>query len=210
MNAPGALPRWPKGPFPERYRFGVVEARLRDAWEEPARVALLARLTDDGLTLLEGEDDPWLRLFALPSREGRVDEDALALVRTLAREASCLAFAWCAPARERGRGAGVVGVVPTSDPVDALSAVGVAGPNHGIGMPALVRFLVTLRSFARVELVAMGEDRLELALDPASEEALSRIAERVTHLCPPLARTSDPVAIAASIRESGRLVLDWS
>jgi hypothetical protein len=213
VNAPGALPRWPKGPFPERYRFGVVEARLRGAWDDPLRVALLARLAREGLAPVEGEDDPWLRLFA-PRAEGPDGEAAgraLAAARELAKGAACLAFAWGPPARERARGeSGVVGVVPTADPVDALSAVGVAGPKHGIGMPALVRFLVTLRSFARFEIVVMGEDRLELTLATTSEEALARVAERVTHLCPPLARRSDPTAIAATIRETGLLVLDWS
>lgn len=208
MNAPGTTPRWPKGPFPERYRFAMVEARLVDAWAEPRRAALLVELESGGLTAL-GPEDPWVRLFAWPD-----DRDAaeLARIRLRAREAGATAFVWCAPRKERdvARSHGVIGLVPSAEPAEAISAIGVAGPIHGIGLPALVRFLVTLRSFGRFEIEAMGEDRLELSLVPKDEVALQRVAERVLHLCPPLARTSSADAVAHGIRESGRLVMDWA
>lgn len=204
MNAPGTMPRWPKGPFPERYRFPVVEARLATAWS--TREEAFAELVQ-GLEPL-GPEDPWLRLRRAP--DDTTPRDAL---RQQAAEAAITAFTWIAPARTRGQDSdapSVVGFVPTADLVDAVTAVGVAGPLHGIGMPAIVRFLVTLRTFAAFEIAAMGEDCLELALRPKSDDALTRISERVLRICPSLARRADAASVAASIRESARLRLEWA
>jgi len=208
MNAPGMQPRWPKGPFPERYRFAAVESRLANAWSEPRRAALLGELASAGL-VSAGPDDPWVRLFELPANGA---ESAIEELRARAREAGATAFVWCPPRKERELASlrPVIGLVPSAEPAEAISAVGVAGPLHGIGLPALVRFLVTLRSFARFEIQAMGEDRLELSLTARDEPTLERIAERVLHLCPPLARRSSAEAVARDIRETGRLVMDWA
>ena len=207
MNAPGTTPRWPKGPFPERYRFAAVEARLGGAWSDDRLHALDAIARAHALAPI-GPEDPWVRLFRVPS-EGH-DDVAL---RASAREHGLTAFVWIAPARTRRDATAeerVVGVVPSSDLVEAVTAVGVAGPVHGIGMPAIVRFLVTLRSFARYDLGAMGEDCLELGLTPRDEEALARIAERVLRICPPLARSQSAEAVANTIRTTSVLRMDWA
>lgn len=208
MNAPGMAPRWPKGPFPERYRFAAVEARLVAAWTDPRRAALWTELMSEGLVSV-GPEDPWVRLFHVPDASGST---ALASLRARALEAGATAFEWCPPRKERESTSAsvVLGLVPSAEPAEAISAMGVAGPIHGIGLPALVRFLVTLRTFARFEIQAMGEDRLELTLVARDEPTLERIAERVLHLCPPLARRSSAAAVASDIRESGRLVMDWA
>jgi hypothetical protein len=206
MNAPGSLPRWPKGPFPERYRFAAVQARLGAGWDAE-RAQALASLVG-GLEAL-GPDDPWVRLYRLRD-EGAVDRRAL---RTSARERGLTAFDWIAPARARRDGAapeGVVGFAPSGDLVEAVSAVGVAGPMHGIGLPAVVRFLVTLRSFARHDVLAMGEDCLVLELAPRDEDALVRVAERVLRICPPLARSSTADEVAHTVRDTGILRMDWA
>jgi hypothetical protein len=165
-------------------------------------------LTD--LTLVPPHD-PWLRVLASNARHEAAWHDAL---RARAVELGATAFRWIAPARERRAAmeptTEVIGIVPTADVVDAVSAVGVAGPNHGIGMPAIVRFLVTLRSFGRYEIEAMGEDAIVIRYAPKSDEALARVADRVLHLCPPLARSSTAEAIASSIRARGRLEMDWA
>lgn len=209
MNGTGMTPRWPKGPFPERYRFAAIEARLATAWDDPARQALLDSLARAGLVSRTGWDDPWLRLFDAPA----VEDARLEALRDEATRASATLFVWSPPARAR-RDADttqrVLGVVPTPDPADALAAVGVAGPHHGIGLPAIVRFVVTLRSFARFAIEEMGEDRLVLALRANDATSLARIAERVRHLCPPLAKRTSAEAIARDLETSGRLVLDWA
>lgn len=200
--------RWPKGPFPERYRFGAVEARLASAWHAEDDVRLSPLLA--GLTLVPPHD-PWVRVYTTSERHDDAWHDAL---RARATELGATAFRWIAPARERRDAAepsaDAIGIVPTTDVVDAVSAVGIAGPNHGIGMPAIVRFLVTLRSFGRYEIEAMGEDAIVLRYTPKSDEALARVADRVLHLCPPLARSSSTEAIASSMRARGRLEMDWA
>jgi hypothetical protein len=209
VSAPGTLRRWPKGPFPERYRFAAIEARLATAWDEPARRALLATVAAAGVTPFSTWHDPWLHLFEASALE-TAREQAL---REEAARASSTLFVWSPPARARrepGPRPRVLGLVPTADPADALGAVGVAGPTHGIGMPAIVRFVVTLRSFADYAIEEMGEDRLVLRLRPRDPSSLPRIAERMTHLCPPLARRASVDEIADALAMSGRLVLDWA
>lgn len=209
MTDPVTIPRWPKGPFPERYRFAAVEARLEHAWDEPDRKAFFARLEAKGFELLEPRD-PWVRVVRSP------DLTTFASLRDEAQAARCTAFLWVLPGRTRaashrlhdevGR---LLGVVPTEDLVDAVSAVGVAGPSHGIGLSTVVRFLVTLRSFARFGVDAMGEDRLDLDIAAKNELAAERIAERVLRICPPLARQASRQDVVEMIRR-GRLSMDWA
>jgi hypothetical protein len=210
MNAPGMMARWPKGPFPERYRFPAVEARLAGGWSDERERALAGLVTAFGLEAV-GPEDPWVRLFRVARPEGL----ELRALRTAATDAGLTAFAWIASARARREAATltdepVVGLAPSADLVEAVSAVGVAGPVHGIGMPAIVRFLVTLRSFGRYEIPAMGEDCLELELTPRDEESLGRVAERVLRICPPLARTRSAEDVAADVRTTGLLRMDWA
>jgi hypothetical protein len=208
MNAPGTMPRWPKGPFPERYRFPAVEARLQGAWSAERESALAALVSRFGLEAT-GPEDPWVRLF----RVARPESLEARARRVAATEAGLTAFEWIAPARVRRDAttlALVVGIAPRSDLVEAVTAVGVAGPVHGIGMPAVVRFLVTLRSFGRYEVRAMGEDCLELELTARDEESLARVAERVLRICPPLARAESADEVASTVRASGVLRMDWA
>lgn len=202
-------PRWPKGPFPERYRFDAVEARLASAWSDEVCMRL-APITA-GFALLPPHD-PWLRVFGTSALH---DEAWHAALRSRATELGATAFVWIPSARARREAdpsttRDAIGLVPTSDVIDAVSAVGVAGPNHGIGMPAIVRFLVTLRSFGRFEIEAMGEDAIVLRYEPRSDDALARVAERVLKICPPLARTSTVEAVVAQVREHGRIRMDWA
>jgi hypothetical protein len=208
MNAPGVMPRWPTGPFPERYRFPAVEARLRGAWSHDREGALAALVSAFGLEPL-GPEDPWVRLF----RVSHAETFEVRSLRAAATDAGLTAFDWVAPARVRRGGSPrdcVVGITPGTDLVEAVTAVGVAGPVHGIGMPAVVRFLVTLRSFGRYDVRAMGEDFLELELTPRDEESLSRVAERVLRICPPLARARSAEELAAKVRSTGLLRMDWA
>ncbi|MBX7194899.1 MAG: DUF4253 domain-containing protein [Sandaracinaceae bacterium] len=208
MNAPGMTPRWPKGPFPERYRFPAVEARLAHGWSTEREEAYRSLVL--GLDPV-GPEDPWVRLVRVPDPSRRAER--FRALRARAKELELVAFAWIAPARARRDGLDaqdVLGVVPTSDPVDAVSATGVAGPVHGIGMPAIVRFLVTLRSFGAFEILAMGEDCLELAFEAKNDEALARVAERVLRICPPLARRESAEALAVRVRETSLLRMDWA
>jgi hypothetical protein len=203
------MPRWPKGPFPERYRFAAIEARLATAWDAPARRALLDALGAEGLVPVDGWEDPWLRLF----EAGALARARLGALRDAAADVATTLFVWSPPARSRRVAPDrtlVLGVVPTADPADALGAVGVAGPIHGIGMPAIVRFVVTLRSFASFEIEEMGEDRLVLTLRAKDPGHLPRIAERMTQLCPPLAKRAHVEELARELEASGRLVLDWA
>ncbi len=205
----GMASRWPKGPFPERYRFGAVEARLASSWSDDDATRL-APITD-GLALLPPHD-PWLRLYCSSALS---DEAWHASLRERARELGATAFVWIPSARERresdpATARDVIGIVPTLDLVDAVSAVGVAGPNHGIGLPAIVRFLVTLRTFGRSEVEAMGEDAIVIRYVPRADDPTARVAERVLKICPPLARTSSAEAVAAQMREHGRIRMDFA
>ncbi|WP_236519360.1 hypothetical protein [Sandaracinus amylolyticus] len=198
MSEPSAR-RWPKGPFPEKYRWEAIEARLAGGWDDPRRRALIEALEARGWRAMEGHDDPYLRVVV---REGaELDE-----VRTLARDAATFVFRWRAHDGREG-----VGLVASGDPVDAVAAVGVAGPQHGVGTAAIVRFLVSLRSFARYELEELAEDRVAMRIEPRDEEIARMIGERVPHVCPPRARLAQTGAmIVEEMRTTGRLVLDYA
>ncbi len=205
MKTPAHL-RWPKGPFPERYRFAAVEARLEARWGD--REQALRSLTS-GLTPF-GPDDPWVRLFLEPPTLSASDRRTLS---RRAREEAMTVFAWVAPRRERREGApqpAVLGFVPATDPPDAVSAVGVAGLAHGIGLAAIVRFLAALPAFAPFEIARMGEDYLALSLTPKSDEALLRVAYRARLVCPPLAEEEDITRLVEALRTTGSLVMDWA
>ncbi|AKF09717.1 hypothetical protein [Sandaracinus amylolyticus] len=194
--------RWPKGPFPDKYRWETIEARLAGGWDDPRRRTLVDALEARGWRAMEGHDDPYLRVVI---REGASEEELDAL-RALARDAGTFAFRWRAHDRREG-----IGLVASGDPVDAVAAVGVAGPQHGVGTAAIVRFLVSLRSFARYELEELADDRVAMRIEPRDEEIARMIGERVPHVCPPRARRAQTGAqIAEEMRTTGRLVLDYA
>ncbi|MFO0682535.1 MAG: hypothetical protein U0234_10810 [Sandaracinus sp.] len=135
--------------------------------------------------------------------------DALEALRALP---GVSAFAWCFGTRDdvvTEEDGPLVGLVPTAHPVEALVLVGVAGPAHGIGSAALARFFTTLRSFASYRIEAMGEERIEASITPRDAAAALLIADRMRHVCPPLARAhAEPAPIAAEL-VAGRLVMDF-
>jgi len=182
--------RWPRGPFPLKYAWAAVEARLA---AEPPIAESLAGL---GLALGEGHDDePY---YAVAAGPGAVDLPALR-ARVAGRRISV--FRW-APDPER------VVLVASPDPMDAVVAVGVAGPHQGVGNRAVVRFLVHLRAFARIDLDTLGEAALSLSCVPEGPEAAERIAERALQLCPALASVGVG-GLASALSTSGRLDLAW-
>lgn len=193
-DKPKTAPRWPKGPFPEKYRWATVEARLIGAWD--ARPGALDAL---GLAPREGWDDPYVKLF-----EG----DDLPAARAALTEHEVFAFRWRGSERAGTAGERAIGVVPARDPIVAVIAVGVAGPQHGIGTAALVRFLAVLRAFAAWEIEELGEDALTMKLVPHSEDATLRIAERARQICPPLVAIEAP-ALAERIAREQRLSIEY-
>lgn len=193
-DKPKTAPRWPKGPFPEKYRWAAVEARLAGAWEP--RAGALDAL---GLAPRAGWDDPYVRLF-----EG----DDLAAARAALAEQDLFAFRWRGSERAGTAGERAIGVVPSRDPIVAVIAVGVAGPQHGIGTAALVRFLAVLRAFAAWEIEELGEDALTMRIVPASDDAGLRIAERARQICPPL-MAIEPQLLADRIAREQRLEIAY-
>lgn len=192
--------RWPKGPFPEKYKWEPVEARLAGAWDDPRRQDAIAALERAGWRAHEGHDDPYLRVLV---QDGAVD---LAAARATIAGAPLYAFRWRGPERALPE---ALGLVASADPVDAVVAVGVAGPRHGVGTAALVRFLVSLRSYARYDLDELSEDRLSMTIVPRDEEIAEMIGERVLNVCPPRARAGQSAEdVAREMRETGRLTLD--
>jgi hypothetical protein len=194
-------PRWPKGPFPDKYRFDAVAQRLTGAFEAPERKAALEELRAAGWLPLAANDDPFVRLF-----EGEAGLDLVALRAQLAPR-GLLPFRWSASPRDPALARARLGLVASADPIDAVVAVGVAGPEHGIGTAALVRFLAALRSFAGWEIESLGEDRLELTLRPRNSDAALRIAERALRICPPLKARTTAVALTSEIAREERLEL---
>lgn len=169
-------------------------------------MAALARVEALGLRAHASHQDPIVRVL--------VGETTLAAVRAALGEAPATAFVWRSGARddrfggEEGRAAH--GVSPSVDPIDALIAVGVASPAHGIGTAALVRFVTTLRGVTRALSVdVLSEDTLGLSLTPRSPEAALRIAARARELCAPLAARRDDETLAREIAEAGSLTLSW-
>ena len=199
--------RWPKGPFPEKYNFDRVTTRVDGAWLTPECAEYLALCTRTWSEVDRGHD-PWLHLF-----EASFDRDALDAEYALAQEAGVTLFRWCAPGKIRRvepNQRAVIGIVPTRDVVDALSIVGASGPHYGIGMAAIVRFVVSLRSFATPRILELGEDRLELFLPHLEELYAQRIAYRVFDLCLPLReKHGDALALAESLLATSTLALDW-
>ncbi len=209
MRTPARLPpRWPKGPFPEKYRFDAVESRLRGAWAGVGATDAIGRIASRGLTPYPGHEDPYLRLFV--ARDG-ID---LAAVRAELAGLPVFAFRLAVSARDdlvTDAHGDVLGLVASADPIDAVVAVGTAGPRHGIGTAAIVRFLATLRTFARWLPEEIGEERLRVSIEPREEDGALRIGERVLKICPPLVRADvSAETLADRIRTRGDLDLDWS
>lgn len=188
---PKTAPRWPKGPFPERYRWAAVEARLVGAWD--ARGAAIAALEARGMTARAGWDDPYVRLFT-----GALD---LAGARAAVAEHDVFAFRWQGSERAGTGGEHAIGLVPSRDPIVAAIAVGVAGPQHGIGTAAIVRFLVALRSFAALDIEEIAEDAIGMRIVPHGPDAALRIAERVRHVCPPMTAVAAEELADRMVRE---------
>jgi|GEM_PF-2002678 len=204
--------RWPKGPFPEKYNFDRVLARIDGAWLTPECAGYLARCERTWSEVERGHD-PWLHLFASPLDRDALNRDALDAEYALAQEAGVTLFRWCAPGKIRRvepDQPALVGIVPTRDVVDALSIVGASGPHYGIGMAAIVRFVVSLRSFATPRILELGEDRLELFLPHLEELYAQRIAYRVFDLCLPLReKHGNALVLAEALMATSTLALDW-
>ena len=203
--------RWPKGPFPERYNFDRVTARVDGAWLLPECADYLARCTRVW-SEFDPNHDPWLHLF-----QASLTSEALDAEYASALEAGVTLFRWCAPGKVRraalqeGRVLpALIGIVPTRDVVDALSIVGASGPHYGIGMAAIVRFLVALRSFVAPRILELGEDRLVLGVPGLDDDHALRVAYRVFDLCLPLREAhKDPRSLADTLLATGELALDW-
>lgn len=122
------------------------------------------------------------------------------------------AFRWCFGTRDdvvvEADGPSI-GLTPTPHPVESLVLVGVSGPTHGIGSAALARFFTTLRSFASYRIEAMGEEHIEASITPRDDAAARLIADRMRHVCPPLARAHADAAPLAAELVAGRLVMDF-
>jgi hypothetical protein len=203
--------RWPKGPFPEKYNFDRVTARVDGAWLKPECADYLARCTRIW-SELDPNHDPWLHLFRIT-----LDEAAFDAEYALAQEAGVTLFRWCAPGKVRRAAMqeertlpDVIGIVPTRDVVDALSIVGASGPHYGIGMAAIVRFLVALRSFVAPRILELGEDRLALGVPGLDDNHALRVAYRVFDLCLPLREQhTDARSLADALLKTSVLALDW-
>lgn len=197
-------PRWPKGPFPEKFRGPAVLARLAHAWDEPAPRAAEAAAIAAGWSRHPCYDDPFVALF--------VGGPAASIDALRAHEGVTFA-PWAFGAKDDvvvASDGAVLALLPTADAIEAAMLVGTSGPRHGIGSAAIARFLVTLRSFARTSLVSLGEEYLEMTIAPRDAATALLIADRMRHVCPPLARAhATPEPIAAELM-AGRLVMDWA
>lgn len=198
LDRPHNAPRWPKGPFPEKYRWDAVAARLDAAHAELEAAIEIARGL--GLAPRDGWKDPYLAIHA-PA--------PLLEVRRALAERAVLAFEWWGSERAGTGGERGIGIVANRDPILAAIAVGVAGPQHGIGTAAIVRFLAALPSFASIDVDGIGEDSIGIALMPRSDDAALRIAERVRQICPPIARAIDARALADRIVREQRLEIAY-
>jgi hypothetical protein len=185
---------WPKGPFPEKWTFAAVERRLAGAWDEPARAAAWQALVASGATPLPPIDDLYVRPFTAGAERARA-----ALVET-----GCTVFAHAAPGARVVPGALVA--LPAPDLFDALVALGVAGPHHGIGNRTIVRFLLQARPMASFRVLVAGEDLLELEMQATGPEHARLLAERLPHIAPTVARDG----LEARLARGTRLCLDWS
>jgi hypothetical protein len=195
--------RWPKGPFPEKYRCRAVHDRFADAWSTEAGHAAMEAARALGLAPHPHHTDPYVRLFLGAS------DAALEAMRTVP---GVTAFQWAFGTRDdrvRASDGPVLGLAPTPDPIEALVLVGVSGPTLGIGTAAIARFLTTLRSFSRYRLEVLGEERIELSITPKSEDAARQIADRMRHVCPPLGRAHPELAPIVAELMGGRFVMDF-
>ncbi len=191
-------PPWPKGPFPERYRWPAVESRLRGAWASDERAAALVALAERGCVAAVGDDDEFVRALELPPG---VDASAL---RAELTAAGVFAFELERVDVEEV----ALGLVASADPLDALVAVGVASPEHGIGNAAIVRFAKALGAFARWEIRRLGESRALLGVTARDRDDALRIADRARHICPPLA-SRDAASLADELDATRALDLDY-
>jgi hypothetical protein len=167
-----------------------VEKRLAGAWSVRDVEPVLAA---HGLAREEGDDDPFYRVLRA---RGEID---LEVLRSALAPLRTAAF--------RGVVPGTLVIVPSADPIDAIVAVGVAGPRDGVGTRAVVRFAIHLRSFATVTIDEIGESKLGMRVVPRDPGAAARIAERVRQICPSLPWTA--AELAACMLETGRLDLAW-
>lgn len=197
-------PRWPKGPFPEKFRAPAVLERLAHAWDgEAPRAAKAAAIAAGWRPHPRHEDAFVLLLVGGPpaSDAALAAMDGVTFVPWVCGAKDDVVVPSDGPLRV---------LLPTPDAIEAAMLVGTSGPRHGIGSAAIARFLVTLRSFARTSLVALGEEHLAMTITPRDEASAHLIAERMTHVCPPLARAhATPAPIAAELM-AGRFVMDWS
>ncbi|MCS6858110.1 MAG: hypothetical protein NZM37_10405 [Sandaracinaceae bacterium] len=202
-----SFPPWPKGPFPERYRFAQVALRLDQGWTEGRKEAL-GWLMQKWKARPFAFEDPWLRLVEI---DGPCPIPRLREMQKEGEKEGLFVFLWIPYGKARGTGDGGLrlGVVPTRDPLDAVSAVGVAGPHQGIGLMGVLRFLLMLRHFGPWHIDAMGEDAIELELIPNDALAAMRVADRAIVLCPALAQRESRESLAQALLSSHRLRLDW-
>lgn len=196
-------PRWPKGPFPEKYRCRPVHDRFEGAWLRDEPLAAIAHAATLGLLPHPHHADPFVKLFVPAS------DEALASMRA---QPGVTAFRWAFGTRDdvvTHADGPALGLAPTPDTIEALVLVGVSGPTHGIGTAAVARFLTTLRSFSRYQLEELGEERIALSITPRSEDAARLIADRMRHVCPPLTRAHADVEPIVAELMAGRFVMDW-
>ncbi len=124
------------------------------------------------------------------------------------RDEPVFVFEWLAPEPEDDRIK--LGVVASADPIDAVVAVGVAGPQQGIGTAAVVRFLLALRAYAEYSIVSLGDDFVRLEISPRDEAAAIAVAERVLELCKGMARSGANVdQLKSRMIDDHVLELDW-
>jgi hypothetical protein len=103
-----------------------------------------------------------------------------------------------------------IGAVASADPIDAAVAMGVAGPQQGIGTAAVVRFLLALRAYAEYSIEALGDDFVRLEISPRDENAAIAVAERVLELCKGMARSGTSAeTLVARMMNDHVLELDW-
>ena len=203
MRAVSGPLRWPKGPFPEKYRGRAVHDRLVNAWSLDVCVAALDQARALGLVPHPRRADPFVELFT-GATERSID--------TLRAMPGVSAFAWALSTRDdvvTASDGSILVLAPTPDPIEALVLVGVSGPQHGIGTAAVARFLTTLRSFARYRIETIGEEQIELSIEPRDDNAAELIADRMRHVCPPLARAHADVGPIVAELMAGRFVMDW-
>lgn len=181
---------WPKGPFPEKWSFASVEKRLAGAWEVAARAEAWARLVGSGAEVLGPDDDAFVRVF-------RGDAAALEGAKITV---------WDHAAANAQIVPGAKVALPTDEVFDALVALGVAGPHHGIGNRTIVRFLLQARPMASFSVAVAGEDFLALDMKAKNEESATLLAGRLPHVAPTIAREG----LRERLLAGTRLSLDWS